>query len=339
MTGRPAARMFDMCTGHKGAKPRPNDQGSPNVMINGRPAHRVGDHWMMHSGHFSFLAQGSPTVMTNGRPQGRVGDMIICTSRVMTGSPNVMVGDAAIVAPAYTGPLPSVGLDASLPPASNASSSGGSWARIKKSSGNGFKIYDDEGNIIGEDDGLAEPIEPIEINGKHLAWGLKVSADFRNKVFAIADKLGMPDQDGANWLMAIMAFESGRSFSPSKRNIAGSGATGLIQFMPDTAKGMGTSTASLSRMTPETQLDWVYKYFRPYAGKLNSLESAYMAVLRPANINSAMGAVLFRRGSTAYSQNSGLDKNRDGTITKYEAAEKVRLTLNEGLGTKYRWNG
>lgn len=174
MTGRPAARMFDMCTGHKGAKPRPNDQGSPNVMINGRPAHRVGDHWMMHSGHFSFLAQGSPTVMTNGRPQGRVGDMIICTSRVMTGSPNVMVGDAAIVAPAYTGPLPSVGLDPTAPKAGSVGSS--LFDRITGrgkggSSGYSGNSIDDEDEIVDDGTGVDEPADPeAPVTADELDW-------------------------------------------------------------------------------------------------------------------------------------------------------------------------
>jgi soluble lytic murein transglycosylase-like protein len=37
--------------------------------------------------------------------------------------------------------------------------------------------------------------------------------------------------------MACMAWESGRSFRPDVKNMAGSGATGLIQFMPTTAAG------------------------------------------------------------------------------------------------------
>lgn len=41
--------------------------------------------------------------------------------------------------------------------------------------------------------------------------------------------------------MAAMAFESGETFSPSIKNAAGSGAVGLIQFMPSTAKALGTS--------------------------------------------------------------------------------------------------
>ena len=38
--------------------------------------------------------------------------------------------------------------------------------------------------------------------------------------------------------MAVMSFETGGTFDPGIRNAAGSGATGLIQFMPSTAAGL-----------------------------------------------------------------------------------------------------
>lgn len=94
---KPAARKGDKCTGHPGAGPRVNDQGSPDVFINGRPAHRVGDHWVKHSGHDSRLAEGSPTVFVNGKGQGRKGDRVACGSLVAEGSPDVFVGEAASV--------------------------------------------------------------------------------------------------------------------------------------------------------------------------------------------------------------------------------------------------
>jgi hypothetical protein len=38
------------------------------------------------------LAYGSPKVYTNNRQQGRIGDPVSCGSRVMTGSPNCIIG-------------------------------------------------------------------------------------------------------------------------------------------------------------------------------------------------------------------------------------------------------
>ena len=82
-----------------------------------------------------------------------------------------------------------------------------------------------------------------------LAWGARVSPEFRSKLAVGCAELGIDPSH----LMACMAFETGRTFSPSVRNEV-SGATGLIQFMPSTAKGMGLTTAELAGMTAEDQL-------------------------------------------------------------------------------------
>lgn len=160
-----------------------------------------------------------------------------------------------------------------------------------------------------------------------IAWGAKVTGDFKRKVIAIAGRLEMePDH-----LMAIMAFETGRSFDPAVTNHAGSGATGLIQFMPRTAEGLGTSTAALRRMSAIDQLDYVERYLKPYAGRMGDLQSAYMAVLYPRAIGKPADHVLFRKGSVAYRLNRGLDRNGNGSITKAEAAQRVVALLAEGL--------
>jgi hypothetical protein len=148
-------------------------------------------------------------------------------------------------------------------------------------------------------------------------------------VRAIAGRLGCR----ANDLMACIAWESGRTFSPSVQNMAGSGAIGLIQFMPATAAGLGTTTVRLATMSPEEQLDWVEKYFAPYRGRLATLADLYMAILWPAAVGKPVDHVLWDRSSrpTTYRQNAGLDANRDGRITKAECAVRLNAMLQEGL--------
>lgn len=94
--GQPAARLYDICTGHGCYPPRPAVSASPNVFVNKRPWHRVGDAWAVHccgpSCHASVLAEGSKTVFVNGIPAGRIGDAVACGSAVMTGSSNVGAG-------------------------------------------------------------------------------------------------------------------------------------------------------------------------------------------------------------------------------------------------------
>ncbi len=154
-----------------------------------------------------------------------------------------------------------------------------------------------------------------------------VTQDFKDKVMQMADTLAV----NPNYLMAVMSFETGGSFSPKQKNIAGSGAVGLIQFMPATAKSLGTSTAALEQMTAEEQLDVVARYLSPYKNKLKTVEDTYMSVLYPAAIGKGSNYVLFKRGTKAYAQNSGLDNDHDGNVTVGEAASKIRQRLGASV--------
>jgi soluble lytic murein transglycosylase-like protein len=134
--------------------------------------------------------------------------------------------------------------------------------------------------------------------------------------------------------MAVMAFESGETFSPSIRNRL-SGATGLIQFMPNTARRLSTTTDALAAMTAEQQLDYAARYLAPYRDRLGTLEDMYMAVLWPRAVGAPNNTRLFARPSKAYEQNKGLDLNGDGAVSKFEAAAFVRDKLNKGLRPGY----
>ena len=163
--------------------------------------------------------------------------------------------------------------------------------------------------------------------GDPIAWGKKVSAPFKARVLEIAARL---QADPSN-LMAVMAFESARTFSPSISNAAGSGAIGLIQFMPSTATALGTTTAALRAMTAVAQLDFVEKYLLPFAGRMNDVASTYMAVLFPRAVSKPLSFVLFAAPTRAYQLNKGLDGDNDGKVTKAEAAAKVVRQLEEGM--------
>jgi len=148
---------------------------------------------------------------------------------------------------------------------------------------------------------------------------------FYKKVKEVATELKCSHID----LLACMAFETGRTMDPAIQNSIG--ATGLIQFIRPTAIGLGTTTDQLRTMTRVQQMDWVLKYFK--AGpirKLSSvtLEDLYMAILWPAAVGKPNDYVLFASPSKAYEQNKGLDINKDGNITKAEAAGKARAQIS-----------
>ena len=92
-------RLGAICTGHGCFPPRVSTAGSPDVRVNGIPAHRLGDAWDSHccpdqGCHTSVLATGSTTVRVNGIPLGRVTDLIECGSSASSSkcSPDVFSG-------------------------------------------------------------------------------------------------------------------------------------------------------------------------------------------------------------------------------------------------------
>jgi uncharacterized Zn-binding protein involved in type VI secretion len=90
-------RQGDSCTGHDACPPRSSTGGSPDVLVNGIPAHRQGDSWgahgcPVHPSHGSVLASGSSTVFANGKAIGRIGDPVACGGSAASGSPNVFAG-------------------------------------------------------------------------------------------------------------------------------------------------------------------------------------------------------------------------------------------------------
>ncbi len=142
----------------------------------------------------------------------------------------------------------------------------------------------------------------------------------------VAARLGMdPDH-----LMTIIHYETGGSFRPSIRNPY-SRAVGLIQFLPSTARRLGTTDAALERMSAVEQLDWVEQYLGHFRGRLGTLDDAYMAVLCPVAVGEPAEHVLFRRGTTAYTRNPGLDRDNDGVVTKGEVTAAVHRVYEDGL--------
>ncbi|MCH8507139.1 MAG: type VI secretion system PAAR protein, partial [Ectothiorhodospiraceae bacterium] len=97
-TGKPAARLTDMGDKHDGFPATPIMEGSPDVLINGRPAARQGDALVPHtkpkkSSHPRNIAEGSASVFINGKPAARLGDAISCGGVIIGGSGDVFIGD------------------------------------------------------------------------------------------------------------------------------------------------------------------------------------------------------------------------------------------------------
>lgn len=124
------------------------------------------------------------------------------------------------------------------------------------------------------------------------------------KIVEVSGRLGIPDP---GWLANLINFESAGTFSPSVQNPS-SGATGLIQFIPSTASGLGTSTAALAAMSALAQMEWVEHYLNQYKSRgFSNPTDLYMAVFYPVS----MGNPDYQFPSNVVAANNGISNPRE----------------------------
>ena len=162
---------------------------------------------------------------------------------------------------------------------------------------------------------------------------------FVAKVIAISAKLGIKP----SWLMVVMHNESGINAQIVNKQKGDSSdpyirsayrATGLIQFMPTTAIWLGTSTQALYKMTNLEQLDYVYKYFKGFAGKIKSYFDLYMITFFPVAVGKPDDFVIQAKSvsaSTIARQNPSFDINKDFKITVGEAKQSMLKAIPAAL--------
>lgn len=144
---------------------------------------------------------------------------------------------------------------------------------------------------------------------------------FETKVRDVAKRLEIPPE----WLMAVMHSES--RFDASVKNIQGSGATGLIQFMPTTAKDYEITVDKLRNLNHVDQMEFVFEYLnnkRQRYGGFNSLTDLYLAILYPKALGGGPCFELYATPSKAYTMNKGLDENKDGRVTASDIDRRMQ---------------
>jgi hypothetical protein len=163
--------------------------------------------------------------------------------------------------------------------------------------------------------------------------------EFDRKARNISALLGI----NPNWLMMVMWSESrldaqavnmqpGDTQDPAKRSA--NRATGLIQFMPDTAKLLGTTTTALYNMSNTEQLGYVYKYFKPWTGKIKSYFDLYFVTFLPDAIGKPDDYVLQtskKPASLIAKQNPFFDVNKDGKLTVGEIRRRMYESIPKAI--------
>lgn len=167
-----------------------------------------------------------------------------------------------------------------------------------------------------------------------LAYELRVPVSYRAAFIEKITDVAAALQIDPNWLMIVIRVESAGTFDPKIQN-AGSGATGLIQFLPSTARNLGTTVQALAAMTAVQQLDFVEKYFRYVnaVGRMRDVFDVYLAVFSPAFLGRPDSTVAYSSPSKAYTLNKALDGNNDGKITVGDVKLAISRFIPKGFGS------
>ena len=171
----------------------------------------------------------------------------------------------------------------------------------------GKAISDNDVSDNNDDDVSITPtVKGIVINKSGAA--LK-EPGFMEGLRDIASNLGVNADD----MLKVMTKESGLNPAAVNRH---SNATGLIQFMPSTARGLGTTVEELRNMSGVEQLKYIEMYYKNLGIKPGmDVGDIYILNFYPAAINKPRDYVIASSGSKIYSQNAGLDVDKNGKIT------------------------
>lgn len=171
---------------------------------------------------------------------------------------------------------------------------------------------------------------------------MSLTADLSDSFFVrlaiVAQRLCVDPFD----LLMPMYSESGCRASAHNPN---GDASGVLQFMPATLRGLGWTQgdASFRSLAAEDQVPYVEKYFAPHAFRMGvggqqipqlvTCAHVYTVMFLPADLIDLVAAgegwssvVLCKHGgklSWAEDANAVLDENKDGAITAGELADRI----------------
>lgn len=172
--------------------------------------------------------------------------------------------------------------------------------------------------------------------------------EFHRALVEMAGRLGMNE----SYIAGVMYHESG--FRPEARNKF-SKATGLIQWMPETAIGFGTTVDQLLVMSAMDQLVFVEKYFKFFAKSVANgatrMVDYYLMDFYPAAIGKPSSFIIAEKDAAAaakhgrtepikpklYAQNSGMDRNKDGVLDVADIEAEAELILAAASGRPKIW--
>tara|TARA_R110000851_G_C13100426_1_gene568210 strand:- start:6211 stop:7944 length:1734 start_codon:yes stop_codon:yes gene_type:complete len=269
---KPVVLLGDLGSDHEGFPPTPVIGGSPDVLIDGRPAARVGDALAPHSKpkhppHPRTIAAGSSTVMINGKPAAVTGGAISCGG-VTIGSGSVVVGDSYTPAPfseSSVGSLNAPGGPSAAITANEGESFSESEVRFEPPQFRGGKRTGESGPGKNENQ-LVDSTDEQDAAKNSLRIGIFFDGTGNHK----DNDKQLPDRDITNIAKLFELYESGitseRIYIPGPGTVAGKSTQDGFEAPADKiglALGVGTQGGHRRIQTAISELNDILNEVKP----------------------------------------------------------------------------
>lgn len=205
------------------------------------------------------------------------------------------------------------------------------WDMLKNYYSRAADFVDD---LTGQEQGTLANAARNLINPSDSASTGNAQASYRSKAFTpekaasiarVAKNIGVNPND----LAAVISFETGGTFSPSKRNPKSS-ATGLIQFMAGSGgtkgKYYGMTRDQFGSLSFDEQMKYVEKYFMDRSSRFRAGNEAKNTT---GDVYGAVTGYGYKKGSREYNLNKVWDSNKNGIIEKGEMVQNPSFRAHQ----------
>lgn len=205
------------------------------------------------------------------------------------------------------------------------------WDMLKNYYSRAADFVDD---LTGQEQGTLANAASNLINPSSTSATGNAQASYKSKAFTpekaasiarVAKNIGVNPND----LAAVISFETGGTFSPSKRNPKSS-ATGLIQFMSGSGgtkgKYYGMTRDQFGSLSFDEQMKYVEKYF---LDRSNRFRAGNEAKNTTGDVYGAVTGYGYKKGSREYELNKVWDSNKNGIIEKGEMVQNPSFRAHQ----------
>ncbi|CCH57752.1 lysozyme like domain [Acinetobacter phage AP22] len=205
------------------------------------------------------------------------------------------------------------------------------WDMLKNYYSRAADFVDDltgqeQGTLANTVGNLVNPSAPPATGNAQVTYKSKAfTPEKAASIARVAKNIGVNPND----LAAVISFETGGTFDPSKRN-PNSSATGLIQFMAGSGgtkgKYYGMTRDQFGSLSFDEQIKYVEKYFLERSSRFRAGNETKNTT---GDVYGAVTGYGYKKGSREYELNKVWDSNKNGIIEKGEMVQNPSFRAHQ----------